>query len=226
MSESENFLARWSRRKQVADKPAPLAQETAGENAAPGAVAESKPAGTPAVPLEEPFDPASLPSLDSIGAETDITGFLKAGVPGDLKLAALRRAWTADPVIRNFKGLAENDWDFTAPNSQMGFGEIDPSLDLKKMLSDIFGDAPKEKPADEAPVDAGEAVAEPAELRTSGDRLALSSAAEAQATDPVRLGSNPPEVVLQRNTNLQDGENENDELPVKPRPSHGGALPQ
>lgn len=226
MSEPENFLARWSRRKQVADKPAPLAKETAGDDASPGAIAENKATGTPAVPLEEPFDLASLPSLDSIGAQTDITGFLKAGVPNELRLAALRRAWTADPVIRDFKGLAENDWDFTAPNSQMGFGEIDPSLDLKKMLSDIFGDAPKDKPAEEAPVAAEEGVAKVDEVNAAANRLALSSAAKPPAPHPVRLGNNPPDVLLQRSTNLQDGEAEKDEPAIKPKPSHGGALPQ
>ncbi len=55
------------------------------------------------------FDPTNLPSLDSIGPQTDITVFLQSGVPAGLRLAALRRAWAMDPAIRDFKGLQEND---------------------------------------------------------------------------------------------------------------------
>ena len=132
MTEPENFLARWSRRKLVADEP------PAAADAAPASSPEDKdgqktessaPRDAATDAATTPFDPASLPSIDSIGAQTDITAFLKPGVPGDLRLAALRRAWVTDPAIRDFKGLAENDWDFTVPNSTMGFGEIDPGLD-------------------------------------------------------------------------------------------------
>jgi len=35
-----------------------------------------------------------------------------------------RRAWAADPAIRDFKGLAENAWDFTDPTAMPGFGEL------------------------------------------------------------------------------------------------------
>jgi hypothetical protein len=37
-------------------------------------------------------------------------------------LAALRRAWSADPAIRDFIGLSENSWDFNAPDGVPGFG--------------------------------------------------------------------------------------------------------
>jgi hypothetical protein len=32
-----------------------------------------------------------------------------------MTVAALRRAWVSDPVIRDFIGIAENQWDFTNP---------------------------------------------------------------------------------------------------------------
>ena len=50
-------------------------------------------------------------------------------MPPELTLAALRRAWTADPAIRDFIGLSENAWDFNAPDGMPGFG----SLDLEKV---------------------------------------------------------------------------------------------
>jgi hypothetical protein len=50
--------------------------------------------------------------------------FLAAGVPADLTRAALRRAWSADPSIRDFIGLSENSWDFNAPHGVPGFGAL------------------------------------------------------------------------------------------------------
>src|SRR6185369_9340130 len=96
------------------------------------------------------FDLASLPSLDSITAITDVRAFLTPGVPADITRAALRRAWAADPAIRDFKGLAENDWDFTDPTAMPGFGALPPGTDIKKMLAQIFGDGEKPAAADGA----------------------------------------------------------------------------
>jgi hypothetical protein len=81
----------------------------------------------PTAPLAKtsPFDVASLPAIDSIGAGSDIRAFLEVGVPADLTRAALRRVWLTDPTIRNFVGLSENSWDFNAPGAIPGFGSID-----------------------------------------------------------------------------------------------------
>jgi hypothetical protein len=45
-------------------------------------------------------------------------------VPAELTVAALRRAWVSDPVIRDFIGIAENQWDFTNPTTIPGFGPL------------------------------------------------------------------------------------------------------
>src|SRR5215467_4614783 len=58
------------------------------------------------------LDPANLPPIESIGSGSDIRPFLAAGVPADLTRAALRRASSTDPAIRDFIGLSENSWDF------------------------------------------------------------------------------------------------------------------
>jgi hypothetical protein len=71
-----------------------------------------------------PFDPASLPSIESIVADTDIGAFLRSGVPAELTRAALRRAWASDPAIRDFIGIAENQWDFNDPDAIFGFGPL------------------------------------------------------------------------------------------------------
>jgi hypothetical protein len=89
------------------------------------------------------FDPATLPPIESIDAQTDITVFLQNGVPEKLRLAVLRRAWTVDPAIRDFKGPQENDWNFNDPNGVPGFGELGPEVDVKRMVAEILGEAPR-----------------------------------------------------------------------------------
>lgn len=86
------------------------------------------------------IEAAILPSLDSIDAQTDITVFLRSGVPARLRLAALRRAWTVDPAIRDFRGLQESDWDFNDLESIPGFGELGPEVDIEQMVAQILGE--------------------------------------------------------------------------------------
>jgi hypothetical protein len=119
----EEFLARWSRRKREAQ---------AGNDAAvPARPTEPQ---SPAAPLRTAEDPASaevdlsnLPPIESITAATDVTAFLRQGIPPELSRAALRRAWASDPTIRDFVGLAENAWDFNDPDAMPGFGPLDYS---------------------------------------------------------------------------------------------------
>ena len=66
-----------------------------------------------------------LPPIESITAATDIRAFLAPGVPEELTRAALRRVWVTDPTIRDFVGLAENQWDFTNPDGVPGFGSLE-----------------------------------------------------------------------------------------------------
>ncbi|WP_213252468.1 DUF3306 domain-containing protein [Bradyrhizobium sp. sBnM-33] len=122
MSNDTDFLARWSRRKH--DAAADKIRQSKSESTPDGVVS-----GTSAALAQGgnrlPFDPASLPTIESIGAETNIRAFLEAGVPGDLARAALRRVWSLDPAIRDFVGLSENSWDFNASGAMAGFGPID-----------------------------------------------------------------------------------------------------
>jgi Protein of unknown function (DUF3306) len=124
MSERESLLLRWARLKQAAKAAEEIDAASVGSEPAP-------------VP-ETPFDPASLPSIQSIAADTDIVAFLRTGVPAELTRAALRRAWTSDPAIRDFIGIAENQWDFNDPNAIPGFGPLvsaESGVDLAAQVS-------------------------------------------------------------------------------------------
>jgi Protein of unknown function (DUF3306) len=136
MSNETDFLARWSRRKHHAasDK----IRQSKSESTTDDIVS-----GTPVTLAQSenrlPFDPASLPTIESIGAESNISAFLEAGVPGDLARAALRRVWSSDPAIRNFVGLSENSWDFNAPGAMPGFGPIDGE-EVGRLLTRLLGE--------------------------------------------------------------------------------------
>ena len=116
----EHFIARWSRRKQEAkgDHAEPAQEEPSG---ARGSAFSSRAAAEPIPPETEL---SNLPPIESIDAATDIMAFLRKGIPQELSRAALRRAWSADPAIRDFVGLAENAWDFNDPNAMPGFGPL------------------------------------------------------------------------------------------------------
>jgi hypothetical protein len=162
MSNPERFLTRWSRRKHAAafesdeiisseaPSPAPL-EDAAGKERSSGTECLDDDSGIlPSIgpdAVAPPFDPLSVPPIESITADTDIRGFLAPGVPPDLTRAALRRAWAVDPKIRDFVGLADYDWDFNAPGSMAGFGPLEMTDELLRMAAQIVGPPPNQDQA-------------------------------------------------------------------------------
>jgi hypothetical protein len=162
---SETFFSRWSRRKRAASIPAPSGGEggdpgldrgePGGGDPSPTDLVKAPPTPDPSPPfaartgggephgpssLQTPaFDPASLPPIESIDAGTDVTAFLQPGVPANLTQAALRRAWVADPAIRDFVGPAENAWDFNAPGGVPGFEPLRAIDDVRRLAAQIGG---------------------------------------------------------------------------------------
>src|SRR3954470_23247721 len=133
--DDKGFLARWSQRKQEAKQPA---QEAPVADAAIAA----EPAPGPATEPEPEFDLSSLPSLEALTAETDITAFLRKGVPEQLRNAALRKSWALDPAIRNYVNPAlDYAYDWNTPGGVPGSGEIGPGVDVARMVSQIMGTA-------------------------------------------------------------------------------------
>ena len=143
MSEPENFISRWgrlkreseSRRKRKTELCESAASSSAGVTTADN---EDEAAGTEKRATRA-LDLTSLPSIDSITAGTDIRVFLQSGVPAKLTEAALRRAWLSDPVIRDFIGIAENQWDFTNPATIPGFGPLREMGDKLSLIARAAG---------------------------------------------------------------------------------------
>jgi hypothetical protein len=214
MNDPDNFLSRWSRRKREAGEDKEK-NETGETVAAP---APENQQGIPAAPGAAPspeFDVESLPPIETISAETDITAFMRTGVPETLKHAALRRAWASDPVIRDFVGLNENFWDAAGPDGIPGFGDLDPNFDVRRMVSELFGETPRQDTQPER----------------EADRLADSSA---PPTDNSSVTPDSPQATLESDENVPQ-RNENAAAQIKPSGSvpekkisrrHGGAIPQ
>lgn len=199
------FLGRWARRKREAEREAAAAPpEVAAEPAAPA----------PDVPAEPEADPellASLPRLEDITATTDIKVFLQKGVPAALRNAALRRAWSADPIISTYEDPARDYfWDWNAPGGVPGGGGLLDPERVAKMARDIGGKPDSEMDDSEAaPIDTAAAPPEaaPAEAAEPLPPAPSEDAAPPETAPPVTTAS----------TKL--------EPPATPRRRHGGALP-
>jgi len=150
MTAPENFVSRWARlkrnssdtqrRTEIADDlPRLSADISAAEISADSAKAATVTRPRSDAAADEPFDLASLPSIEAITANTDIRGFLHSRVPAALTRAALRQAWASDPAIRDFIGIAENQWDFNDPNAIPGFGPLAEGDNLPALLAQALG---------------------------------------------------------------------------------------
>jgi hypothetical protein len=135
---SETFLARWSRQKDEARR----------AEREPEAPDRQAPAEEAALTEQEI---AALPKIESITAETDISVFMRRGVPAALRKAALRRAWTADPAIRDFVGHARDyDYDWNVPGGAPGYEPLRAD-EAVAMARRVFGAPPEPEPVAEAP---------------------------------------------------------------------------
>jgi len=216
MNDPENFINRWSRRKHEAASEDAQPKKASSEGAAASrSDEETKPKpGDLEVPVPE-LDISRLPPIESISAETDITMFMRTGVPETLKHAALRRAWTADPAIRDFMGPTENYWDVPGPDGIPGFGDLDPKLDVRRMVSELFGETPHQ---DTPPESEPELVA---------DSPVLPVQNRAEATEVPQASPTPPARVLQHDENAAAQTEPLEAAPEKKiSRRHGGAMPQ
>ncbi|WP_108512945.1 DUF3306 domain-containing protein [Bradyrhizobium algeriense] len=132
----KGFLARWSQRKQEAKQPEPQPDAPAAESV------ESS--GSPAPQGEDvtpEFDLSSLPKLEELTGNTDITAFLRKGVPEHLRNAALQKSWALDPAIRNYVNPAlEYAYDWNTPGGVPGGGELGAGVDVARLVSQIMGE--------------------------------------------------------------------------------------
>lgn len=246
MSEPEGFLARWARRKREAGEKGP-APETREQAAPPDTTAtQAEPSGAraplaPPAPQAPDVDLSALPPIESITATTDIRPFLAPGVPAELTRAALRRAWVTDPQIRDFIGIAENQWDFTDPNAIPGFGPIGPLDDAARLLARVIGDQAMGNDADTtatgmsapAPEPKSSPVAPPDERLVTNEGPGVSATSGEPATTEKndalsagRVAANPCGEAEQPDAAMQKSDAAAPDSTTVPRRGHGSALPR
>jgi hypothetical protein len=195
MNDSETFLARWLRLKRESESAVPPSD-----------------APSPAV-----FDPASLPPIESIVADTDIQQFLHEQVPAELTRAALRSAWTADPAIRDFVGIAENQWNFNDHACIPGFGPLEAADYLVAQSLGSLANLAQETPK------GAEAAAQPAE--SGGD---LVEAVKPAAAAPMMRDTTGGTAIAGGGETASGGETADGDAGsgAALARSHGGALPR
>src|SRR5450432_2699232 len=139
MTSPENFVSRWARLKSESDTEPKTELVGHGPRVVASVGTETPSMQQQNETVDEPFDPASLPSIEAITVDTDIRGFLQSRVPAELTRAALRQAWASDPAIRDFVGIAENQWDFNDANAIPGFGPLLESDNVPGLLAQALG---------------------------------------------------------------------------------------
>jgi len=208
------FLRRWSRRKQLAET-RPLGRGVPPQSADAEAGTPAN-AGAQPEPGQPPFDPATLPPIDSITVNSDIRAFLAPGVPEELTRAALRRVWMTDPAIRDFVGLAENQWDFTKPDGVPGFGALEFTPELRRILARLVGEQ-TELPPPCGEQDKSMAQAPEGLPRPGTDAAEDANPSLAKASPALRHG----DAALQTNRREEEAA-----APAEVHRRHGGALPK
>jgi Protein of unknown function (DUF3306) len=219
--DGKSFLSRWSQRKQGAKQPerdSPVADADA--SSAP--VAESK--------AEPEFDLSSLPKLEDLTATTDITAFLRKGVPESLRNAALRKSWALDPAIRNYVNPAlDYAYDWNTPGGVPGSSEIGAGMDVARLVSQIMGGGESIVEAAPSPAEAGTepmgAPAQPVEdSATQNSDPALPVQAVRLSSEAQKL-SNNAEVAPNKAAPAQDMDEGSAAAPQQAMRRHGSAKP-
>jgi hypothetical protein len=189
--DDKGFLSRWSARK------AEARTKTDDEAGLPATVQ------TLQDDVQQPVDPAELPSIDELTEDSDYTVFLRKGVPDTMRKAALRKLWVTEPSVVNYRPLVEYAWH----NNEPGFGPLLPTDNVEEMLNRIFGGSPE---VEKEPAQAVEP--------TSADADAAAGPAELAAPD---YASDAP-----ADAGLSSEPVTNDAVAAEPvRRRHGGALP-
>ncbi len=201
---SEDFLSRWSRRKRQArieepQPPHPGAHESEGPSAdAPQEAAPEEDVTTVSEAALSEEDIARLPSLEELTADTDITVFLRKGVPERLRNAALRRMWSLDPNIRDYVSEArEYAYDWNVPGGVPGFGgALPPPEEVARLAARIVGAItaePDANPAHGLPPGAEAAVSQKRESTSSEEAPSVDERVQPPSHEYPETGLKLPE---------------------------------
>ena len=196
MTSANGRLSRWSRRKMKARRGRPEAdpEEAAEQQKEPAKVEEPEVKMSPEEEAEV-LRKLDLPSPEALQAGDDFSGFLKKGVPDQIRRRALRLLWRSNPILANVDGLVDYGEDFTdaatvVENLQtvfvVGHGArpIEPEEQDPAQVSDADAESPPEAPVEPEGSGPPAETAEQDETNASTAEGALGSAEAANLRDP------------------------------------------
>jgi hypothetical protein len=141
-----------------------------------------------------------------------------------------------DPAIRNFVGLAENQWDFTAPEFVPGFGALELTPAVRRMVAELIASARDEtaSPPDPDLQGVDQELQNPAEMRPIAIHRATDAVARgagqaasgrgAQASDADLWQPSVRSSIIDAATQRRSDEALEESKPARRR--HGSALPK
>jgi hypothetical protein len=187
---------------------------------------------------------AALPPIAELTAETDISAFLRRGVPEPLRNAALRRMWSLDPKIRDFVGDArEYAYDWNTPGGVPGYGPLPATDDIARMAAQIVGGETSESTSPDGPVGSAEthskdreqlsapdpdAIARPATMPDENADFRPGETTPCGTTDRADASLQPTQIRESAETSEAGAETQSDpagESVGSPVRRHGGAMP-
>ncbi|WP_163264489.1 DUF3306 domain-containing protein [Chelativorans alearense] len=224
---NDNPFARWSRRKLAArEAGSPTADEAGQVDNAVGEEDAERGDLQPAPPEPDTdVPPEPLPRIEDLTAESDLSAFLRQGVPAALKNTALRKMWTLDPVIRDYIGPAEYAWDFNKPGSMAGFGPLEAGKSVVNFLSKAGSSDPQDTAAEPQPPPGVPTASSDENVAALPDRQA-EPAEPAQPANPLE----PPQSGFSQ-SDMDEAATADEPTSAEPTrtsalPRHGGALPR
>jgi hypothetical protein len=217
----KGFLARWSQRKQEAKQPEPKQDAPAAESVESWAPDSAQPDD-----VAPEFDLSTLPKLEELTGSTDITAFLRKGVPEHLRNAALQKSWALDPAIRNYVNPAlEYAYDWNTPGGVPGGGELGAGVDVARLVSQIMGEPETTSSGASSGDDAADSPVAPSERDLSQEELPEQSlrrsdepAAETEAVSKAESDTGEP-------TQADESQPARPAAPQQPVRRHGTAKP-
>ena len=208
----DSFIARWSRLKgDAAARPGTAQPEAAQPGPEPGpSPAEAGPAQMSAEEI------AALPPVDALTALSDITPYLRRGVPALLRNAAMRRMWSLNPAIRDYVDDAtEYAMDWNTPGAILGNGPLGAGDDAAAMARRLVGEVENA---------AGALAGAPAQDKPQAKTDERPAPTAPEAAEPVVQPTAQPVAQPARVAHAEVP----DDPPKEPAPAprrHGGATP-
>jgi hypothetical protein len=129
----------------------------------------------------------------------------------------------SDPAIRDFIGIAENQWDFTDPGAIPGFGPLRETDDLQSLVAQALGDIDKvAKTVSDVSLSSPKAVTTSRHETTDGSVGQTDQRPESDSADTAVSSAAGEESKTWGSKTGHDVDN----VLARPHRSHGGALPR